>query len=204
MPVTETISGETCRIHSWKITESTAELEEACRAAGIVPLNNFVLEDRYKQHMATLLLFDGLFAGETLQYASTGKPYVKEGTYVSISHSGDTVVMMRSGTECGVDIECIHPRVEKVKHKFLDDEELLRVQGANIETMTQYWTAKEAMFKVYGSQEVFMRNNIFVRDVTAQHAKAELRDGTIVLKRNIRFHVLGDMMLAWTEPTHEN
>lgn len=202
MPVTETISKHTSTIECWTITESTAELERLCANCGIQPVNNFALEARYRQYMVTQLLFRRLFDLEELRYHENGKPYASGSRSVSISHSGDVVVMMRSQHECGVDIERIHQRVEKVKHKFLSDEELERVEGAAIHTLVQYWTAKEAMFKVYGSQDVFMRSNIFINDVGSSHAHAELRDGDMVILRDIYFHQLNDLLLAWTA-THD-
>jgi phosphopantetheinyl transferase len=204
MPITESFEGNGCRIECWTISESTAELENLCNVNGIATANTFALESRYQQHMATQLLFNHLFgAGEgLLQYHSTGKPYVygSELHHVSISHSGVRVTMMKSGHACGVDIERIHPRVEKVKHKFLNDDELVAVNGAPTFTVVQYWTAKEAMFKVYGSQEVFMRNNIVVSAVNGDEACAELKDRDLTLKRRIVFRVVDDMLLAWTEP----
>lgn len=203
MPVTEIISRNACRIECWAITESVAELERLCAESGITPVNNFVLEARYQQYMVTQLLFCRLFENETLKYKPSGKPYVSESRFISISHSGDVVVMMRSESECGVDIERIHPRVEKVKHKFLSDEELERVKDEDFRTLVLYWTAKEAMFKVYGSEDVFMRSNIFVSDVTSLSAHAELRDGELVIERAVYYHLLDEMMIAWTEPYNE-
>ncbi len=174
-----------------------------CDAAGINLVNTFALESRYQTYLATQLLCKGLFGTGVLRYHPTGKPYIDQLRKVSISHSGNLVVMMRSVDECGVDLEKIHSRVQKVSHKFLNDEELERVNGAPVETLVRYWCAKEAMFKVYGSQDVFMRSNIFVDDVTEAGAKAVLIDGDLRIPRTIKFHTLDGMMLAWTEVCDE-
>lgn len=202
MPVNEVIRGEGCSVHSWSVVESTAELESQCLDNGISAMNNFSLESRYQQFLVTQLLFVTMFPGQKLSYESTGKPITNSNSFVSISHSGKIVVMMKSEIACGVDIERIHPRVEKVKHKYLTDDELLRVQSASTEELVRYWTAKEAMFKVHGSEDVFMRSNIFVENVSSSQADVQLRDGELTLKRTIRFRVDGDMMLAWTEASH--
>lgn len=202
MPVNELIRGKGCLIANWTITEGSEALERACDKAGINPVNNFTLEARYQQYLVTQLLFAEMFQGEKLSYESTGKPVTNSEHFVSISHSGNTVVIMKSDVACGVDIERIHPRVEKVKHKFLNDEELIRVKAGSHEELVRYWTAKEAMFKVYGSQDVFMRSNIFVNNVTSSQADALLRDGELVISRTINYRVLGEMMLAWTETNH--
>jgi phosphopantetheinyl transferase len=199
MAVNELIRGKGCTIKCWAIDESTEALEAGCRAAGITPVNNFTLVARYRQYLVTQLLFAEMFPGEILTYESTGKPVTNSDNYISISHCGDTVVMMKSNTACGVDIERIHSRVEKVKHKFLTDEELARVEAASTEELVRYWTAKEAMFKVYGSEDVFMRSHIFVNNVTSSKAEATLLDGELALSRIIRYCVYSDMILAWTE-----
>ncbi len=202
MPVIELIQGNGCNIRCWTITESTILLESACRLSKINPVNSFTLETRYQQYMVTQLLFAELFPGDQLTYESTGKPVTNSAMHVSISHCGNTVVMMKSEVACGIDIERIHPRVEKVKHKFLNDEELLRIESAPTEELVRYWTAKEAMFKVYGSEAVFMKSNIFIDRVTSFNAEAALTDGALTLRRSIQYRVINDMMLAWTETTH--
>lgn len=107
--------------------------------------------------------------------------------------------MMKSDHACGVDIERIHPRVRKVRHKFLNDAELLVTANSSDFLLTQYWTAKEAMFKVYGNDTVFMRSNIFADNLSDTEGIANLKDGSLEIRRKIRFHVNGDMILAWTE-----
>ena len=188
---------------SWTITEAVNELEHLCSGLNVADGSGFSLEARYKQYLVTQLLHRRLFPESELSYEPTGKPVVSNGRHISISHSGDIVVMMESAAACGTDIEKIHPRVEKVKRKFLSDDELHLYAGASTEELTRLWTAKEAMFKVHGSDTVFMRSNIFVQLISPELAHARLWDGSLEIQRNIRFHINGDMILAWTEPADE-
>ncbi len=204
MPVTEVINTKRGSIMCWTITESVIELKRICSERGVETINTFTNEARFKQSMATLILHSTIFGNSTLGYLSTGKPIIEGGQHISISHSGDKIVMMKSDIACGVDIERIHPRVEKVKHKFLNDQELITFADATTATLTQLWTAKEAMFKVHGTDTVFMRSNIFVDIESPELAHAVLKDGTLELRRNILFRVHEDMMLAWTEIADEN
>jgi 4'-phosphopantetheinyl transferase len=203
MPVIEDIQTKQGTIKCWKITENTGDLEMQCKSKSIVVHNDFTLEARYQQSMVTRLLHAELFPDTILSYLPTGKPVVDNEKFISISHSGDIVVMMRSQYACGVDIEKIHERVGKVRHKFLNDEELALNIHSSKEILTQYWTAKEAMFKVHGTDTIFMRNNIFVKLHSPVLAEARLTDGDLVIERNIRYYVNGDMMLAWTETNDE-
>lgn len=199
MSVTQEITTNSGKILRWDITEESVELENLCGKAGIPLPETMHLEARRKQVMVTSLLHDLLFPGTKLSYEKTGKPSVNNDAFISISHSGNSLVMMRDVLPCGVDIEMVHPRVRKVRHKFLSDAELLVTENADDYQLTQYWTAKEAMFKVSGSDRVFMRSNIFVHNLSASEASAVLKDGTDEITRRIRFRTFGELMLAWTE-----
>lgn len=203
MPVTSEIDLINGLILCWHVAESTEELEHLCVQRDIILPPPMHLESRRKQVMATSLLHAQLFPGTILSYTGTGKPVIDSNNHVSISHSGEMLVMMKSSIPCGIDIERIHSRVQKVRHKFLNDDELVETEHASDHIVTQYWTSKEAMFKVSGSDRVFMRSNIFVRDLNADHATAVLIDGAEEIRRKIRFHVNEDMILAWTEACDE-
>src|ERR1044072_2934362 len=203
MPVSNEIETNEALIVCWDITETVKELEAMCRAKSLPIAPEMHLESRRKQVMVTSLLHHLLFPGTTLNYAATGKPYVDSPRFVSITHSGDTLTMMRSDHECGVDIERVHPRVRKVRHKFLSDAELLVTETATDEVLTQYWTAKEAMFKVNGSDRVFMRSNIFVHNLSDKTARVVLNNEGHETRMKIRFQMHNDKLIAWTETCDE-
>lgn len=199
MPVISEIQTSEGKILIWQVNETAHSLENQCHQYGLDVPPAMHLESRRNQVMATALLHRLLFPGTLLNYAPTGKPMVGNDQHVSISHSGDILVMMKSNYPCGVDIERIHPRIRKVRGKFLSDSELNATTSSSDFRLTQYWTAKEAMFKVYGSDKVFMRSNIFVDNLSDSFATVVLKDGSVVIERKIRFQISGDMILAWTE-----
>lgn len=203
MPVTREIETKEGKILLWEVSENSSDLELMCRSKQVELPPPMHLESRRKQVMVTSLLHQMLFPGTILDYEATGKPFVNSDQFVSVSHSANVLVMMRSTVPCGVDIERVHSRVRKVSHKFLNDEELRLNQDASDYKLTQLWTAKEAMFKVSGSDKVFMRSNIFVETLSATEATAVLTDGELKLKRRIRFLEEKDMILAWTERINE-
>lgn len=203
MPVISEIETREGKILRWHVNETVDSLENQCVQIGLGLPPAVHIESRRKQVMVTALLHYRLFPGTRLSYTRTGKPMVDNGQHVSISHSGDVLVMMKSNEPCGIDIERIHPRVRKVRHKFLNDSELLTTTHSSDFTLTQFWTAKEAMFKVYGSDKVFMRSNIFVHDLSETESTAVLKDGQLEIKRKIKYRITGDMMLAWTEKCDE-
>ena len=51
---------------------------------------------------------------------------------------------------CGIDIEKIDGKIEKIKSKFLSDEEL-KITKNDIIELTKYWSIKESTYKLKGS-----------------------------------------------------
>lgn len=99
---------------------------------------------------------------------------------VSISHSHDmAAVAISRAYELGIDIERIHPKVLRVKHKFLSKEEIDTLESVAetqaIEQGIVYWCAKEAMFKWYGKGQVEFAKHLHVRNIQPNLANTDLK-----------------------------
>lgn len=90
-----------------------------------------------------------------LVYDDYNKPYLKGSKFkISISHSHQWLVIAVSDEEeIGVDIELVRDKVERIKHKFATEEELL-FAGVDHQKLTYLWSAKEAIYKAYGKKAV--------------------------------------------------
>lgn len=74
--------------------------------------------------------------------------------YFSISHSWPYVAAVVSPyVECGIDIQCWHPNIERIQHKFLSHAEQ-DIIGADPKLITLAWSAKEAAYKWQGRRGV--------------------------------------------------
>ena len=74
--------------------------------------------------------------------------------YFSISHSWPYVAAVVSPyVECGIDIQCWHPRMEALQHKFLSVGEQ-GYFGNDPKLITLAWSAKEAAYKWQGRRGV--------------------------------------------------
>ena len=120
------------------------------------------------QHLAGRYLLPELFPDfplEEILIADTRKPYLEDEQYhFSISHFGHYAAAIVSSTNrVGVDVELIVPRIEKIQHKFISQDEYdvatvdwsksdgaLKDQGKMQALQTLIWTAKEAIYKWYG------------------------------------------------------
>lgn len=93
-----------------------------------------------------------------------GKPYLFDSSFrISLSHSYDYAAVMISKTqEVGIDIECIKPKIQRIRHKFLSTPEL---ESLDMGTDSLYicWCAKEAIYKWYGKKGLEFRKHICLK-----------------------------------------
>lgn len=74
--------------------------------------------------------------------------------YFSISHSWPYVAAVVSPyVECGIDIQCWHPRMERLQNKFLSEQEQAYFNN-DTKLITLAWSAKEAAYKWQGRRGV--------------------------------------------------
>ena len=119
-----------------------------------VPIAN---EERRTQHLAVRLLFKLMMPEADLNQlvmADNGKPYLMGLPFhFSFSHCKGYAACAVDDKPVGIDIEIIHPRIAKVAHKFLNDQEKTMIAGLEeknqLNQLAFLWAAKEAMYKKY-------------------------------------------------------
>ncbi len=155
------------------------------------------------QHLAGRYLLQELFADFPyilIEIADTKKPFLPNEKYhFSISHCGDyAAVIISKRSRVGVDIELVRQKVEKIKYKFLSEQELLLCTNANNNLLTLFWSAKEAVFKWYGGRGINFKNHIILKkvDLNNQIISVEfLKKEKIYLTVHYKF--FDAMCLAW-------
>lgn len=122
------------------------------------------------------LLWNSFNTQQSILYKPSGKPYLKKG-FLSMTHSHHQVVIAYSPyQEIGVDIEMISNKIEKVKHKFLHPNDCYN----SLTELTQLWTIKEAVYKLFDGDDVFFMDNIEIKDLSKN--KAEINYKSIYLQ----------------------
>jgi len=103
---------------------------------------------------------------DDIVYDEHRKPYFKESNaHLSISHSREMVaVSINANTITGIDIQYISEKIINIDRKFLNEKELEISSKTPLE-LSYYWSIKEALFKVYGKKDAFLKNNIEVTDI---------------------------------------
>ncbi len=159
---------EDTRIGVWHIVEDEGYFLKK------VPLKKYITHwHKRLQHLAGRYLLQEMFPDfpyEQIEIADTRKPFLPNEKYhFSISHCSDYAAVIVSRTSrVGIDIEVPTAKVEKVKHKFLNEHELKYVPEADVitigvsrsEVLTTFWSCKEAVFKWAGDGGVDFRDHI--------------------------------------------
>ena len=103
--------------------------------------------------MARILGTRGFLAEDELFTGSNGKPYLKNGPFFNLSHSGFHVLLATGEVELGVDIE--EQRADEgpaLAHTAFHASELAALPKKNsIQHIYDLWTAKESYLKWLGS-----------------------------------------------------
>lgn len=151
---------ESTKLAVWRIEEDEAFFLQH------VPLQRTITHPHKRlQHLAGRYLLQFLFPDfpiSLIKIADTRKPYLEDEAYhFSISHCSHYAAAIVSKTKrVGVDIEVPTHKVEKIKHKFLHEEELKWQSAIGDKQLAMYqstyqptnhltllWCAKEAVFK---------------------------------------------------------
>ncbi len=171
MPLYKSIEADPdIRIHLWKVTEPEPEL------ARDVTLNPHC-QQRYdgmrsELHRRAFLSIRHLMAREgytdaDLFYDDSGKPHLRDGTHISISHSFEfTGIVLSRNKEVGIDIEKQRDKILRVAHRFtpLREYRSLANDDALIRKLTMVWCAKESLYKIMAIHGLSFLNHICIDD----------------------------------------
>lgn len=147
----------------WHIVEAKEELLNSFVNKGFNAKNTIISKNelRLKQWLAVRLLLHEFYPNVEISYNEFGKPFLSNKVEISISHAGDYVVIaLNTSKKCGIDIEKISSKVDRIKHKFLNAKELEIAK--TLEELTLFWCAKEALYKLYGEKELIFNEQLFV------------------------------------------
>lgn len=116
---------------------------------------------------------------------SFGKPYVKnlENIYFNISHAGDWVACVVSGSECGIDIERVGKVNLRIAERFFHKKEYAALINKTHENRIDYffelWTLKESYIK-YKGKGLYIPLNSFCITEKRGNYKAESETEEVV------------------------
>lgn len=135
-------------------------------------------------------------------YDSQNKPHLNKSDYhVSISHSQERIaVSLNKHKDNGIDLQHITPKIERIRHKFLKLHESDQIKESDYENLTYYWSIKEALFKVYGKNDIFLKENIEVINFNQElkTAVGVITANNYRKQLNMKCDLIDDYTLAYT------
>lgn len=107
-----------------------------------------------------------------LSYSSFGQPIIRNGN-ISFSHTKNYGLAVLSHFPVGADIEQVTPKILKLKHKFMNPQEMNQFNAKSPEEVTLIWSAKEAVFKWFEKGDLDFCSDMMI---TKNPLKATLKN----------------------------
>lgn len=147
-------------ISVWEIDEPVSFFE---KAAGTPMLSQ--LSDQHSNHRLLQKLVPHFILRlyhENVELNNLDRKPVASKGYVSISHCKHTLALFyHPHRPVGIDIEHEHPKVLRIRKKFMNNQELAFC-GDDVVRCLVIWAAKEALFKKHGNETSFFAQNIAI------------------------------------------
>jgi len=149
----------------WKITESFDQLFTSIKLkeASLNRLNSMKSVSHQKGFMSVrhLLMAQG-YTDFDLYYDEFGKPNLKDGTHISISHSNDFSIVVLSEENVGADLEILKEKVLKLAPRFMDVTHLENLNAEDsLKKAAVVWGIKESVYKIKNEAGISFKNHIF-------------------------------------------
>jgi phosphopantetheinyl transferase len=162
----------------WKITESFDELFSTVvlKEESLTRLEGMKSESHQKGFMSVRrLLMERGYTDLDLYYDEFGKPHLKDGKHISISHSHAFSVIVLSDENVGADLEILKDKTLKLAPRFMDVSHLVNLDEANqLLKATVVWGIKESVFKLKNEVGISFKDHIFENEFVIADKKCSV------------------------------
>jgi phosphopantetheinyl transferase len=111
-----------------------------------------------------LLLQEAGYSDHDLYYDAFGKPHLKDGRHISISHSHDFSAVILSDKTTGLDLELRRDKIVIIADKFIEPNFILDKTAPDyVNKLTVNWGVKEAVFKIRNEKGISFKDHIDVK-----------------------------------------
>jgi phosphopantetheinyl transferase len=164
-------------------------------------------DKREIEKKAALYVAKNILNDETVEilYSANGRPYLKNGIKISVSHAYNKLAVLFSFNEkeIGIDIEKVRDKILKIKEKFLSAAELKELEQASLEKYTLYWGAKEAVYKAHCTEGLLFAEEIAVEPFTFSEKggkmKVQITRTGSEKKYILHYQILSEYVLVYTD-----
>lgn len=173
-----TIDADT-QVLVWKNTESLEQLRAETRLKEVCQnrLEGMKSEQHQKGFLGVRMLLQHVgYTDFDLFYDSNGKPHLKDGKNISITHSYAFSAIIISSRQIGIDMELQREKVLLIANKFVDSEFSFLDQEDNgdyLRRLIIIWGVKEAVYKMISRPGMSFKQNIEVFPFTVEDGQGE-------------------------------
>lgn len=141
-----------------ELTSLTDEEREVWEAISVPSKKREFLAGKYVLERACDLL-NIVYLG--MEKDENGKPHLAGREYeISLTHTEDFIAVVFSRhSAVGIDLEKPREQIFRILPRLYSPEEVAAVNG-DLDTATIYWSAKEALYKLYGKRAVDFRKHL--------------------------------------------
>lgn len=168
MPLYKTITPNSqTTVKIWKITESYDELIQPITLTDTCMQRVLSMKSEWHQRgflSVRHLLAEFGYTDADLVYDNNGKPHLKDGKHISITHSFMFSGVIISDHEVGIDIEKQREKIAVIAHKFVGYEQDYLVNTADdyINKLTVIWCVKESLYKLFATPGMLFKEHFLV------------------------------------------
>ncbi|WP_086475816.1 4'-phosphopantetheinyl transferase family protein [Arenibacter amylolyticus] len=186
MPLYKTITVDShVKVLIWKVEETEAQLSKGIELTPIC--HKRLVGMKSELHRRGFLSIRHLLAEEgyedkDLYYDEVGKPHLKDGRFISITHSHNfTGIIVSDRLEVGIDIEMQRDKILKIASKYTPLEEYKTVANpdALIRKLTIVWGAKESLYKICAQKGISFLHHMDITDFSLSDSQTT---GSIIYK----------------------
>ena len=176
MPLYKTLTPNSqTTVKIWKITESYEDLLEpiSLKAENMKRVLGMKSELHRRGFLSVRHLLAAFgYADGDLIYDKNGKPHLKDGKHISITHSFTFSAVVVSEAVVGIDIEKQREKIGVIAHKFLDYENAYLNKDAKdyINKLTIIWCIKESLYKLFATPGLSFLKHTLVIPFTIEEA----------------------------------
>ncbi len=172
MPLYRTISPNSqTTVKIWKIEESYDDLFQSVslKPESLQRVLGMKSELHQRGFLSVRKLLEAFgYSDVDLFYEACGKPHLKDGKHISITHSFNFSAVIISDNIIGIDIEKQRDKITIIAHKFIgyEDQYLNKNDADYIKKLTAIWCVKESLYKLYATPGLSFKKHCLVIPVS--------------------------------------
>lgn len=185
----------------WKIEEELSFLEDIYLNKNSLKRVNGMKSEIHKKGFLSVrhLLAKLNYSDKDLFYTEDGKPHLKDGKRISITHSFHFSAIIISDIIVGIDIEKNREKIIRIADKFVGNENEFITKDDKVAQLTVIWGAKESLFKIHPDGGLLFKHHLPIEAFKLKDNKTRgwIKKDNFYELYNIYFEFLEDFTLVY-------